>query len=112
MTSLRSTEVVWSSDDEAELLATIDEGADRLERLVANLLDLSRLQTGAVGVFADDLDLAALVGEALAGLDRRDRVDVELPVGLAVRADPGLAERVIANLVDNALDLRAGLRGC
>jgi two-component system sensor histidine kinase KdpD len=109
--SLRSTEVTWSADDQAELLATIEDGADRLELLVANLLDLSRLQTGAVLPLLAELDLRSLVDEAVVGLDGGDRLEIDLPTeGVSVRADPGLAERVIANVVDNALQHSAGSR--
>ncbi|CAM5241425.1 Sensor protein KdpD [Streptomyces aurantiogriseus] len=48
VSSLRSDDVEWSEEDEAELLAAIEEGADRLDHLVGNLLDISRLQTGTV----------------------------------------------------------------
>ncbi len=51
--SLRSDDVDFDDDDRAELLATADESLDRLDRLVANLLDMSRLQAGALGVTAD-----------------------------------------------------------
>src|ERR1700729_1909763 len=48
VSSLRQTDVVWSAEDRAELLATIEENADRLDALIANLLDMSRIQTGSL----------------------------------------------------------------
>ena len=46
--SLRNTAIAWSEEDREELLATVEESADRLDALVANLLDMSRLQTGSI----------------------------------------------------------------
>ena len=46
ISSLRNTEIDWSPEDEEALLATVEESADRLDDLVANLLDMSRLQMG------------------------------------------------------------------
>ncbi len=51
VSSLRQTDVTWSAEDQRELLATIEEGADRLNALISNLLDMSRIQTGAVQLF-------------------------------------------------------------
>jgi len=104
VTSLRSSEIEWSADDEAELLAAIEDGADRLEALVANLLDLSRLQMGAVNPLVSEVDLAAAVGWALAPLPDADRVTIRLDPDLPpVMADPGLLDRVLANVLENAL---------
>jgi two-component system, OmpR family, sensor histidine kinase KdpD len=62
---------------------------------------MSRLQTGAVLPIAADVPLGEVVGRALAGLDGRDRVEVgDLPTAYV---DAGLLERVVANLVANAL---------
>ncbi len=102
--SLRSREITWSAEDEAELLAAIEDGADRLEGLVANLLDLSRLQMGAVNPLVTEVDLAAAVSWALASLPEAERVAVRLDPDLPPAiADPGLLERILANLVENAL---------
>ena len=51
VTSLRSHDITWSEQDTDELLATADESLDKLTRLVENLLDMSRLQAGAMSVF-------------------------------------------------------------
>ena len=51
VSSLRQTDVEWSEDDEAELLATIEQNADRLDALIGNLLDMSRLHTGSLQPF-------------------------------------------------------------
>ncbi len=104
VTSLRSREIRWSAADEAELLAAIEDGADRLEGLVANLLDLSRLQMGAVNPLITEVDLADAVGWALAPLPDAGRVLVRLSPDLPPAvADPGLLDRVLANVLENAL---------
>lgn len=101
---LRHDAVELSEDDRAELLATIEDSADRLDRLVANLLDLSRLQTGAVSPLTRTLTLDGVVAAALVGTAEVERVTVDVPEDLpAVVADPGLLERVVANVVENAV---------
>jgi two-component system sensor histidine kinase KdpD len=103
--SLRSTEVRFGEQDRAELLATADESLDRLGRLVANLLDMSRLQAGALGVAAVDVGAEDIVPTALDELGPEAReVVVRVPDDLPMlHADPGLLERVLVNLIGNAL---------
>lgn len=101
--SLRDRTISLSTDEQEELLATIETGADRLDRLVSNLLDMSRLTADAVSPLIRPVHWADAVGEALRGLDS-ERLRVLLPDNMpAVDADPGMLERVIANLVENAL---------
>ena len=83
VSSLRSEDIDFSKDDTAELLATVEESVDQLTALVDNLLDSSRLAAGS-------------------GRNALDRVRVEVGDAVAL-ADPGLLERVLANIVDNAL---------
>jgi len=105
VTSLRSGDVEFDAADRDELLATADESLDRLTRLVANLLDMSRLQAGALGLRPASLGLEDVVPSALDELgELAGQVRVALPAHLpAVRSDPGLLERVLVNLVANAL---------
>ena len=116
--SLRSTDVDWSPEDEAELLATIEESADRLDNLVGNLLDMSRLQTGRITPLLAEVDLSQLVARAVAPLAGQERVRlVELDQLPAALADPGLLERVLANVAENAIKHTPGttpieIRGC
>jgi two-component system sensor histidine kinase KdpD len=102
VSSLRQSDVDWSAQDEADLLATIEQNSDRLDDLIGNLLDMSRLHTGSLRPFLRPVAVDEVAPAALLGLDggSRLRVPDELPV---VRADPGLLERVLANLFSNAL---------
>jgi two-component system sensor histidine kinase KdpD len=105
VTSLRATDVRWTPEDRDELLATADESLDRLAHLVDNLLDMSRLQAGALAVFPRPADLAEIVARSLDDLGPSSReVVVAIPEKLPeVSVDPGIAERIIANLTANAL---------
>ncbi|GAA0479386.1 sensor histidine kinase [Paractinoplanes deccanensis] len=102
---LLSDEVHFDEEDRHELLVTADESLDRLGRLVANLLDMSRLQAGALGVSLADVGAEEVLPLALDDLGPDGRkVTLHLPDDLPpVRTDPGLLERVLVNLVANAL---------
>jgi len=100
--SLRDPELRLSESDTAELLETVDESADRLTGLVDNLLDSSRLATGAVQPVFRAVGYYEAVARALRGLT--GDIEVDVPESLPpVRADVGLLERVIANVAGNAL---------
>jgi two-component system, OmpR family, sensor histidine kinase KdpD len=105
VTSLRSNDIEWDAADHDELLATADESLDKLAHLVDNLLDMSRLQAGALAVFPRPADLSEIVARSLDDLGPAARpVTVDIPHDLPeVAVDPGILERVIANLVANAL---------
>jgi two-component system sensor histidine kinase KdpD len=104
VSSLRQPDVAFSAEDEASLLETIEESADRLTALVTNLLDMSRLQSGAVTPRASTLDLEEVVALAASRLPEGDRVDLRLPAGLPpAQADAGLFDRVLSNVLENAL---------
>ena len=111
VSSLRSTDVAFSPEDTAELLATVEESTDQLTALVGNLLDSSRLAAGVVSPERDHVYLEETVQRALLGISRGttghgraelERVKVEVGDEV-VMADAGLLERVLANLIDNAL---------
>ncbi|MFF8353027.1 ATP-binding protein [Streptomyces chartreusis] len=103
VSSLRSDDVAWSEEDQAELLEAIEEGADRLDHLVGNLLDMSRLQTGTVTPLIREIDLDEVVPMALGGVPEGS-VDLDVPETLPmVAVDKGLLERVVANVVENAV---------
>ncbi|MFL5843421.1 MAG: DUF4118 domain-containing protein [Solirubrobacteraceae bacterium] len=102
--TLRQDEVEWSARDRDELLETIESSVDRLDAIVANLLDASRLEAGALSVRPAPVSLDEAVGAALLALPAGASVRVDVPEDLPpVMADLGLLERVLVNLLDNAL---------
>ncbi|MFJ5113174.1 ATP-binding protein [Streptomyces sp. NPDC088551] len=105
VSSLRSDDVEWSAEDRAELLAAIEGGTDRLGHLVDNLLDMSRIQTGTVTPLIREIDLDEVVPAALGGIPAPEvNVVLEIPETLPmVATDKGLLERVVANIVENAV---------
>ena len=103
VTSLRSDDVEWSEEDQADLLEAIEEGADRLDHLVGNLLDMSRLQTGTVTPIIRETDLDEVVPMTLGGVPENS-VELDIPETLPmVSVDRGLLERAVANVVENAV---------
>jgi two-component system, OmpR family, sensor histidine kinase KdpD len=105
-----------------DLLNTVLEEAERLNRLIRNLLDMTRLESGAVKVRKEWLPLEELVGAALNRLDARlagREVRVELPADLPlVPCDAVLIEQALFNLLENAakygeggIDISASLIG-
>jgi two-component system, OmpR family, sensor histidine kinase KdpD len=104
VSSLRQTDVEWSEADEADLLATIEQNADRLDALIGNLLDMSRLHTGSLQPFLRPTAVDEVAPVAVGGLDDSLRLEMAVPDGFPlVLADPGLLEQVLANLFSNAL---------
>ncbi|MFE0652430.1 DUF4118 domain-containing protein [Streptomyces sp. NPDC059534] len=103
VSSLRSDDVEWSEEDRAELLEGIEAGADRLDHLVGNLLDMSRLQTGTVTPLIRTVDLDEVVPMALGGVPDGS-AELDIPESLPmVQVDKGLLERAVANIVENAV---------
>ena len=100
--ALRSETLVFSDEDRRELLDTIAVDAERLGRLVGDLLDLSRLEAGGAEPDAEVWALDELVRDAVHDLPGSDRVDLvgESPL---VNVDAVQIQRVLANLVENAL---------
>ena len=104
VSSLRQTDVAWTPHENAELLETIEDATDRLQGLVSNLLDASRLRAGALSVTFTPVGLDEVVARAMTGMPGRHRVQVNVLDTLPpVLTDAGLLERVVANLIDNAL---------
>ena len=102
--SLRNTAIAWSPRDRQDLLATVEESADKLDALVANLLDMSRLQTQTVTALTTEIDLAGAAEWTLAAIPGAEVIPISAPDDLpAVVADPGLLDRVIANVAENAI---------
>jgi two-component system sensor histidine kinase KdpD len=105
VTSLLQQDVDWTPEARREFLATIDEETDRLNSLVGNLLDMSRLQAGGLEISATPVGLEEVLPAALRSLGADDdSVHLEVSEALPrVLADPGLLERALANLIQNAL---------
>ena len=102
--SLRQTDVQWTEADQAALLATVEHNADRLDALIGNLLDMSRLHAGSLEPFLRPTAIDEVAPVALRGLDASAQLQMAVPDGLPlVRVDPALLERVLANLFSNAL---------
>src|SRR5579875_3238582 len=102
VSTLRQAGVELAAPDRAALLATIEDSADRLNGLIANLLDMSRLSAGSLEPFLRpaSVDEAAPLPEPGSPLTVRLEIPEHLPL---VRTDPGLLERVLANLFANAI---------
>lgn len=102
--SLRSTDVEFSPEDRAELMGAVEDSADRLGHLINNLLDMSRVQVGSLVARPGATDLGEVVPGCIGALPDLARVSWELgPQARWVLADPGLLDRVLGNLLENAL---------
>jgi two-component system sensor histidine kinase KdpD len=104
VSGLRDPDIELTREQQLELLATVEESADRMDALVENLLAMSRLQAGVISADLRPVALDGVVAAALLHNPTADApVEVDVPDDLPlVRADPGLLERVIANVVANA----------
>jgi signal transduction histidine kinase len=92
VSSLRQTDVAWTESDEEALLATIEQNADRLDGLIGNLLDMSRLHTGSLQPFLRPITIDEVAPIALVGLDASANLRLGVPDGMPlVLADPGSA---------------------
>ncbi len=104
ISSLRSEEVSWAEKDRRELLLSAETAVDRLTALVTSLLDLSRLQAGALSISKQVVGIDDVLSNALASTPHSEQVRIEVsPLLPEVIADVGLLERAIANVVENAL---------
>jgi len=106
VSSLRSFPEKYGTTEREELLATLQEEAERLNRFVANLLDMTRLESGAIELKVELIDVAEIVGAALqraGNVVAGHRVEVDIEAGLPMlRLDAVLFEQVLFNLLDNA----------
>jgi two-component system, OmpR family, sensor histidine kinase KdpD len=106
VSSLRSFPEKYSKADREELLATLQEEAERLNRFVANLLDMTRLESGAIELKLELIDVAEIAGSALqraGNVLAGHRVELNIESGLPMlRLDVVLFEQVLFNLLDNA----------
>jgi two-component system, OmpR family, sensor histidine kinase KdpD len=107
LSSLAAREAPLPETARAELLATAREEAERLNAFVSNLLDMSRLEAGTIGLRVDWHDVDDLVGSALRALGRRAAtraIVVDVPADLPLlRVDFVLLTQALVNVLDNAL---------
>jgi two-component system, OmpR family, sensor histidine kinase KdpD len=105
--TLRAPDLQLDPDDRAELLDTIYDETDRLERLVTNILELSRIRAGALDVRRQTVELADLAQAAIRRLRpiaRAHRVRLDIAPGVGtVEVDVEMMEQVFGNLLENAL---------
>lgn len=104
--TLMDQEVSLSPEDMRASAAAIDREAQRLNRLVANLLDLGRIEGGALRAAREVLDLEDVISLAVAQVEPRAgrrELRVEMPDQVAVVADPVLLEEAVINLLENAV---------
>jgi K+-sensing histidine kinase KdpD len=106
VSSLRQPDAQLSAQDRAELLELIEQQSDRLARLVTNLLDMTRIEAGALEIRPTSIPIGELVDEAigsLGGIVGRERVHVDVaPDVPMLHIDHALVSQVLANLLDNA----------
>ena len=101
---LQSPTISLDDQQQAELLDSVRNELERLERYVENLLDLSRLQAGAATPAQAIWTADALAEQALDELSDGDRVRVEVPADLPpIRTDAAQVQRALVNLLENAL---------
>ncbi len=92
----------YTPEQERDLLETIDDCSDRLDLLVGNLLDMSRITSDSVNPLLRPVRWYEVIPAALHGVPA-GKVRVDLPANMPeIEADPGMLERVIANIVENA----------
>jgi two-component system sensor histidine kinase KdpD len=105
-TSLRHSAAL-SASDRADLLGSICDGAERLDRLVTNLLSMTRLESGEITLRREWVPLEEIVGTALSALEKplaQRQLRVALPADLPLIAvDAILIEQLLVNLLENAL---------
>ncbi|WP_093687845.1 sensor histidine kinase [Sporolituus thermophilus] len=111
VSTLLDAEPVYSETARRELLENIQEGAARMERLVTNLLDTARLESGMMQLKIDWCDIEDIIGAALQRLrDSTQRYSLEINVAPdtpLLKADCVLLEQVLINLIDNAMKYSA-----
>jgi two-component system sensor histidine kinase KdpD len=105
VTSLLQDDIEWTPEARREFLDTIKEETDRLNALVGNLLDMGRIQAGALEIRAAPVGLEEVIPAALRSVGAgNDSIDVDVAESLPrVLADAGLLERALANLIHNAV---------
>ena len=107
LSSLADENILLDETARRSLIETAGEETDRLNRLVGNLLDMTRLESGAMRIKKEPCDIQDLVGAALEEVGNRLEnrpIHIQIPEDLPlIQLDFVLIERVLVNLLDNAL---------
>jgi two-component system sensor histidine kinase KdpD len=107
LSSLADDQIILDASARRSLIETASEEADRLNRLVGNLLDMTRLESGAMRIKKETCDIQDVIGSALEELGSRigkRSIAIDIPDELPlIQLDFVLAERVLVNVIDNAL---------
>jgi len=107
ITSLRSGDVSWNSPAREDLLAAVDDETDHLNRLVGNLLDMSRIESGALKPQRQWNIMAEIIGGVIARMrtaTEQHKLELDIPEDLPlVSVDYVQMEQVFANLISNSL---------
>ena len=105
VSSLRNETVQWTDEQRRGLLETAENSLERLNRLIDNLLDMSRLQAGALALHFDRVSFQDLLPQVLTSIPTSSsEVNLSYSTDLPeIRTDAGLLERALANLISNAL---------
>jgi two-component system sensor histidine kinase KdpD len=103
--TLLEVDTAWSSEARRAVLVGFEHDVRRMTRLVTNLVDLRRLESGLLSVHVDDVDLAELIDRILGSIDVEEHtVDVDVPESLPLlMTDRALLRRVLINVVGNAI---------
>ncbi len=105
VSSLRNESVHWTDENRRGLLETAENSLERLNKLIDNLLDMSRLQAGALAVHFDRVCFPDFIPQVLSSIPvTADDLELSFASDLPeIKTDAGLLERVLANLISNAL---------
>jgi two-component system sensor histidine kinase KdpD len=102
--TLRTTWTALDESTRSDLLASIEDDTERMTRFLANIMEMTRLESGEITPRRDPIDLAEVIDAAIARTPGAPEVHVSLPPGeTTVTADPALLEQVITNVLDNAV---------
>lgn len=96
----------FSDEQRKELIGTIHQDAERMGRIIAEVLDIARAEAGRLELAKTEIELVTLVAEAIesVGTERpTDRVEVSIPDDLKVLADPERIGHVVRNLIENGI---------
>lgn len=96
----------FNDDQKLQFVETIHKDAERMSRMVGDVLDLARVASGDLDLYRIEVDVAAVTAEVVKGLDEAaERVEVDIERGLKTRVDEDRFRQIIRNLVESAAEL-------